>query len=60
MQHHAWLNAQNDIQPILVPGTGRLLLFADSYNRYNFTERLGRIIEETNTGCYTLALNPDI
>ena len=44
---------------IIVRGLERRKIFTAADDRYDLIDRLGRILEETNTGCYAWVLNPN-
>lgn len=53
------IDAPGALQHIIVRGIERRKLFLDDTDRENFLERLGAIIEETQTGCFAWALMPN-
>ncbi|MBE0584297.1 MAG: transposase [Desulfofustis sp.] len=44
---------------IIVRGIERRPIFEDDQDRYTFIERLGKLVEQTHTGCLAWALLPD-
>ena len=56
MPRHARIDAPGALHHIIIRGIERKALFKDNADRTNFLERLGRIISETETGCYAWVL----
>jgi REP element-mobilizing transposase RayT len=59
MPRQSRLDAPGALHHIIVRGIERRNIFADDRDRYDFLDRLGAIIEETDTGCFTWALIPN-
>ncbi|MFZ0131474.1 MAG: transposase [Desulfobacterales bacterium] len=60
MPRNARIDAPGALHHIIIRGIERKAIFKDSADRKNFTERLGRIIPETQTHCHgwVLMTNP--
>lgn len=56
MPRKARIDAPGALHHIIIRGIERKAIFKDSADRKNFTERLNRIIPETQTRCYGWAL----
>ena len=56
MPRKARIDAPGALHHIIIRGIERKSIFKDSADRKNFTERLNRIIPETQTRCYGWAL----
>jgi len=56
MPRKARIDAPGALHHIIIRGIERKAIFNDNADRANFLERLGRIISETETGCYAWAL----
>ena len=56
MPRKARIDAPGALHHIIIRGIERKAIFKDSADRKNFTERLDRIIPETQTRCYGWAL----
>jgi len=56
MPRKARIDAPGALHHIIIRGIERKAVFKDSADRDNFLERLGRIITETDTGCYAWVL----
>ena len=56
MPRKARIDAPGALHHIIIRGIERKAIFKDSADRKNFTERLERIIPETQTRCYGWAL----
>ncbi|UCE53201.1 MAG: transposase [Desulfobacterales bacterium] len=52
----ARIDAPGALNHIIIHGIERKAIFKDNADRANFLERLGRIVSETNTGCYAWVL----
>ena len=59
MPRQSRLDAPGALHHIIVRGIERCDIFADDRDRYDFIDRLGAIIEETDTGCFAWALIPN-
>jgi REP element-mobilizing transposase RayT len=59
MPRQARLDTPGALHHIIVRGIERRNIFADDQDRYDFIDRLGGIVSETNTGCYAWALIPN-
>lgn len=59
MPRQARLDAPGALHHIIVRGIERRKIFTYDDDRYDFIDRLGGIISETNTGCYAWALIPN-
>ena len=59
MPRQSRLDAQGALHHIIVRGIERRLIFDDDHDRCDFIKRLGRILEESKTGCYAWALIPN-
>lgn len=56
MPRKARIDAPNALHHIIIRGIECKAIFKDDADRDNFVERFGRIIAETETGCYAWAL----
>jgi REP element-mobilizing transposase RayT len=56
MPRKARIDAPGALHHIVIRGIERQAIFKDNADRANFVERLGRIILETETGCYAWVL----
>lgn len=56
MPRKARIDAPGALHHIIIRGIERKAVFKDKADRDNFFERLGRIIKETDTGCYAWVL----
>ncbi len=56
MPRKARIDAPGALHHIIIRGIERKAIFKDNADRINFIERLGRIISETQTGCYAWVL----
>ena len=56
MPRKARIDAPGALHHIIIRGIERKAIFKDNVDRANFRERLGRIISETETGCYAWVL----
>jgi len=56
MPRKARIDSPGALHHIIIRGIERKAVFKDSADRNNFIERLGRIITETDTGCYAWVL----
>lgn len=56
MPRKARIDAPGALHHIIIRGIERKAVFKDSADRDNSIERLGRIITETDTGCYAWVL----
>ena len=56
MPRQARIDAPGALHHIIIRGIERKAIFKDNADRANFLERLGRIISETETGCYAWVL----
>ncbi len=52
MPRKARIDASGALHHIIIRGIERKAIFKDTADRENFFERFGRIISETETGCY--------
>ena len=52
MTRSARLDAPGVVHHVMIRGIERRKIFKDNQDRNNFLERLGRLVSETNTGCY--------
>ena len=59
MPRQARLDAPDALHHIIVRGFGRREIFTDDDERYDFLERFGGLIDETNVGCYAWTLVPN-
>lgn len=59
MPRQSRLDAPGALHHIIVRGINRRKIFDDEQDRYEFIERLGRILEDTRTACYAWALIPN-
>lgn len=59
MPRQARIDAPGALHHIIVRGIERRTIFRDDQDRYNFLERLGHILEKTQTTCYAWALIPN-
>ena len=59
MPRQSRLDAPGALHHIIVRGIARSEIFADDRDRHDFLDRLGAIVEETDTGCYAWALIPN-
>ena len=56
MPRKARIDAPGALHHIIIRGIERKAIFKDNADRANFLERLGRIIPDTETGCYAWVL----
>jgi REP element-mobilizing transposase RayT len=56
MPRKARIDAPGALHHIIIRGIERKAIFKDEADRANFVERLGRVIPETETGCYAWVL----
>lgn len=56
MPRKAHMDASGALHHIIIRGIERKAIFMDKADRANFVERIGRIITESETDCYTWAL----
>jgi REP element-mobilizing transposase RayT len=56
MPRQARIDAPGALHHIIIRGIERKAIFKDNADRANFLERLGRILSETETGCYAWVL----
>ena len=56
MPRKARIDAPGALHHIIIRGIERKAIFKDNADRVNFFDRLGRIISETETGCYAWVL----
>jgi len=56
MPRQARIDAPGALHHIIIRGIERKAIFKDNADRASFLERLGRIISETETGCYAWVL----
>jgi REP element-mobilizing transposase RayT len=59
MPRQARIDAPGALQHIICRGIERRKIFWTDYDRDNFVDRLGHILEETSTACYAWALLPN-
>jgi putative transposase len=59
MPRKARIDAPGALHHIIARGIERCKIFRDDQDRYDFMERLGRILEQTCTGCFAWALIPN-
>jgi len=59
MPRKARIDAPGALHHIIARGIERRKIFRDDADRYDFIERLGRIVEQTGTGCLAWALIPN-
>lgn len=59
MPRQARIDTPGALHHIIVRGIERRIIFKDDQDRYAFLERLGRILEQTQTACYAWALIPN-
>ena len=59
MPRQSRLDAPGALHHIIVRGIERRHIFADDRDRYDFIDRLGTIVEETDTGCFAWVLIPN-
>lgn len=59
MPRKARIDAPGAMHHIIVRGIERKKIFADDTDRENFLDRLGKIVEDTQTGCFAWALIPN-
>ena len=53
MPRKARMDAPGALHHIIIRGIERKAIFMDNADRANFVERIGRIITESETDCYT-------
>ncbi len=56
MPRQARIDAPGSLHHVIVRGIGRRKIFNDDQDRNHFLDRLGNILEETQTTCYSWAL----
>jgi putative transposase len=59
MPRQSRIDAAGALHHIIVRGIERRKIFDDDQDRYNFLDRLGLILEETQTQCYAWVLIPN-
>ncbi len=59
MPRQARIDAPGSLHHVIVRGIGRRKIFNDDQDRNHFIERLGNILEETQTTCYAWSLIPN-
>ena len=59
MPRQSRLDAPGALHHIIVRGIERRKIFSDDRDRYDFIDRLGTIVEETDTACFAWALIPN-
>ena len=59
MPRQARIDTPGALHHIMVRGIERKKIFRDNKDRYDFLERLGKILSETSTPCYAWALIPN-
>jgi putative transposase len=59
MPRQARIDTAGALHHIIVRGIERKKIFADDQDRYDFIKRLGRVLEQTQTGCFAWALIPN-
>ena len=59
MPRKARIDAPGALHHIIIRGIERKAIFKDKADRANFFERLGRVVPETETGCYAWVLMPN-
>jgi putative transposase len=59
MPRQSRIDAYGALHHVIARGIARRKIFFDDTDRENFTDRLGSILQETNTGCYAWALIPN-
>ncbi len=59
MPRKSRIDAPGALHHIIARGIERSKIFRDNTDRNNFLDRIGRIIKETNTGCFGWALIPN-
>ena len=59
MPRQSRLDAPGALHHIIVRGIERRNIFADDRDRYDFIDRLGAIVAETDTGCFAWSLIPN-
>jgi putative transposase len=59
MPRQARIDSPGALHHIIVRGIEKCTIFKDDQDRYNFTDRLGQIFEQTQTACYAWALMPN-
>jgi REP element-mobilizing transposase RayT len=59
MPRSARLDAPGILYHVMIRGIERRKMFRDAEDRENLLERLGNLLLETKTGCYTWALLPN-
>ena len=59
MPRKARIDAPGALHHIIVRGIERKAIFKDNADRANFFERMGRVLSETETGCYAWVLMPN-
>ena len=53
------LDAPGVLHHVMIRGIERRKIFRDDKDRDNFLERLGRLLVDTQTGCYAWVLMPN-
>ena len=56
MPRKARIDAPGALHHVIIRGIERKAIFKDKADRANFVERLGRVVSETETGCYAWVL----
>ena len=59
MPRKARIDAPGALHHVITRGIEKRDIFWDDYDRNNFLERLGTIIDESDTDCYAWALLPN-
>ena len=59
MPRQSRIDTPGALHHIIVRGIERRKIFKDDQDRYNFIDRLGNILEQTQTGCFAWALIPN-
>ena len=58
MPRQARIDTAGALHHIIVRGIERKKIFADDQDRHAFIKRLGRIVEQTQTGCFAWSMMP--
>ena len=59
MPRKARIDAPGALHHVIARGIEKRDIFRDDYDRNNFLERLGKVIDESETLCFALALLPN-
>ena len=59
MPRQARIDSPGALHHIIIRGIEKKRIFRDDEDRYNFIDRLGKILTETSTSCYAWALIPN-